>query len=218
MRVVRAGFPASGAWPRSVEMARTHVLSRLALLRLRFCVEVAAPVRVPPYKGDMLRRALLWYLGTLWCRQPERCRNGCQLPGECLFGRLIEPPVDPTWSLSICRLMGATPPPCYVLWDERDRRRDLKAGDRFHFELTLIGQAAIRQTPAFVAAMAIASERGIGRERLKGRLMRVDALVGPHGQPCLLFENGTWQSLRCASAMSTVGRGRRRPPTGAVDP
>jgi len=130
-------------------MARTHVLSRLALLRLRFCVEVAAPVRVPPYKGDMLRRALLWYLGTLWCRQPERCRNGCQLPNECLFGRLIEPPVGPNWSLSIRRLMGTTPPPCYVLWDEQDRRRDLQAGDRFHFELTLIGQAAIRQTPAF---------------------------------------------------------------------
>ncbi len=169
------------------------MLSELALLRLRFRVEVSAPVSLPPYKGDMLRRALLWYLGTIWCRQPERCRTGCQQPHECLFGRLLEPPVNLAWSEPIRRLMGSTPPPLYVLWDEQDRRRHLETGDLFHFELTLVGQAAIQQVPAFIAAMMAAAERGIGEERLRGRLRQVDALAGVRGQPCTLFENGTWQ-------------------------
>jgi hypothetical protein len=169
------------------------MLSHLRLMRLRFGMQVTAPARLPPYKGDMLRRALLWHLGTIWCRRPDRCRDGCQAPETCLFGQLLEPPPDPAWSEPIRRLMGPTPPPVYVLWDEQDRRRELDAGDRVHFELTLIGEAAIRQLPAFIAAMMVAGEQGIGRERLRARLEQVDALAGPDGQPLPLLANGVWQ-------------------------
>ena len=169
------------------------MLSQLRLMRLRFGLEVTTPASLPPYKGDGLRRALLWHLGTMWCRQPERCRNGCQSPHECLFGHLLEPPPDPAWSEPIRRLMGTTPPPAYVLWDMQDRRREVHAGDPFHFELTLIGEAAIRQLPAFIAAVMVAGERGMGREQLRARLDRVDALAGPNGQAHPLLVNGVWQ-------------------------
>ena len=162
-------------------------------MRLRFGLEVAARASLPPYKGDPLRRALLWHLGTMWCRQPERCRNGCRAPQVCAFGRLLEPQVDPAWSEPLRRLMGTTPPPAYVLWDEQDRRREVDAGELFHFELTLVGEAAIRQLPAFIAAMMVAGEQGIGRERLRARLERVDALAGPDGQAHPLLVNGVWQ-------------------------
>ena len=168
------------------------MLSRLHLMRLSFEMEVIAPVSLPPYKGDMLRHALLWHLGTIWCRQPNRCRNGCEMPEACLFGRLLEPPPDPAWSASIRRLMGSTPPPVYVLWDGQDRRREVQAGDRLPFELTLIGEPAIGQLPAFIAAMMVAGEQGIGRERLRARLARVDALSGPDGQPHPLLVDGVW--------------------------
>jgi hypothetical protein len=169
------------------------MLSQLHLMRLRFGLEVTSEARLPPYKGDVLRRALLWHLGTIWCCGPARCRNGCQTPDACLFGRLLEPPVDPTWSEPIRRLMGSTPPPAYVLWDEQDRRRQLVPGDAFCFELTLIGQAAIRQLPAFIAAVMVAAERGMGRPRLRGRLRRVDALAGPDGEAYPLLVEGVWQ-------------------------
>ncbi len=169
------------------------MLSELRLMRLRFELEVAAPARLPPYKGDLLRRALLWYLGTLWCRQPERCRNGCQRPRQCLFGFLLEPQPDPSWSQALQRLMGPTPPPGYALWDNQDRRREVDVGDWFRFELALIGSAAIQQLPAFVAALMVGGERGMGRERLKAVIRRVEALTGPDGQTVPLLVDGVWQ-------------------------
>jgi hypothetical protein len=90
--------------------------------------------------------------------------------------------------------MGTTPPPVYVLWDERDRRRQVRKGDRFSFELVLIGQAALAQLPAFVAAMMVAGERGMGRERLKGRLLQVDVLAGAENSAHTIFDRGTWLS------------------------
>jgi hypothetical protein len=177
-------------------------------MRLRFGMEVTAPASLPPYKGDMLRRALLWNLGTIWCRQPDRCRNGCQRPEACLFGLMFEPPPDPSWSEPIRRLMGPTPPPVYVLWDEQDRRREVDAGDRFHFQLTLIGQAAIRQLPAFVAAVMVAGERGIGREGLKARLNRVEVLDGPYGEVHPLLVNGLWQGDPVESMLLSYADGQ----------
>ena len=169
------------------------MLPQLRLMRLRFEMEIEADASLPPYKGDLLRRALLWHLGAIWCRQHNRCRNGCQSPHDCIFGTLLEPPLDPTWSEPIRRLMGTTPPPAYVLWDGQDRRRQVKAGDRLAFELVLIGQAAHQQLPAFIATTMVACERGMGRQRLKARLRRVEALTGPDGKAHPLLINGVWQ-------------------------
>jgi len=159
---------------------------------------VAADITLPPFKGDLLRRALLWYLGSIWCQQPKRCRHGCQTPEMCLFGHLMEPKVDPGWSEPIRRLMGQDPPPAYVLWDEQDRRCALKAGDPFHYQLVLIGQETLQQVPSFIAAMMVAAERGMGRQHLKGRLGRVDALDGMDGHAQPLFVDDTWQGAPLA--------------------
>lgn len=43
------------------------MLDHLRLMRLRFGLEVTSEASLPPYKGDLLRRALLWHLGTIWC-------------------------------------------------------------------------------------------------------------------------------------------------------
>jgi len=169
------------------------MLSRLSLLSLRFSLEVLTPARLPPYKGNLLRQALLWHLGPLWCRNPGRCRDGCAQPETCLFGRLIEPLPNDTWTEKMQRLMGATPPPAYVLWDMQDRRRAYQSGDTLSFELTLIGETAIRQQPAFVAAVLVAGERGLGRGRLKAHLMQVEALTGPDAVPQPFMVDGAWQ-------------------------
>ena len=169
------------------------MLSELRLLRLRFGLEVAAPTELPAYKGDMLRRALLWHLAAMWCLQPSRCAQGCEAPADCLFGQLLEPVTQPTWAEPIRRLMGGTPPPAYVLWDGGDRRPQVAARDPFSFELTLIGDAAIGQFPAFVAAFLVAAEQGIGQPRLKGRVQRVDVLTGMHSAARPLLMGHDWQ-------------------------
>ena len=169
------------------------MLSRLRLKRLRFSLEVSAPAQLPPYKGDLLRRALLWHLGSIWCRERDRCRERCQQPRDCLFGLLLEPVPDPNWSQPLQRLMGSTPPPAYVLWDDQNRRRQVEPGDPFSFELTLIGDTAAHQHLAFVAAVLAGAEAGMGRQRLKARLRGVEALIGSAGRAVPLFEDGVWQ-------------------------
>ncbi len=178
------------------------ILESLPISRLFFDMATLDEAEVPVYKGDTLRMALLWWLSEYWCTRPERCRTGCQEPHACLFGRLIEPPVDPSWSPSMQRLIGETPSPAYALWDNQDRRRLFAAGARWNFELTLIGELAQRQIPAVVAAVQQGAERGMGRIRLRSRVREVTALL-PSSETKLATEqpaaNGavlTWENLR----------------------
>jgi hypothetical protein len=157
------------------------ILDQLPLARLRFDLESLEASQVPAYKGDMLRMALLWWLSEFWCVMPERCREGCHHPAECLFGRLVEPPVDPAWPPSMRRLVGDTPPPAYAIWDRHDRRRQFEAGTNWSFELTLAGELALRQFPAVVAAVQQGAARGMGRVRLRSRLRQVGSLSGAEG-------------------------------------
>jgi hypothetical protein len=182
------------------------IIESLPLARLRFDLETLEPAEVPPYKGDLLRMALLWWLSEYWCPLPTRCRQGCQQPDTCFFGRLCQPVVDPNWPAQMQRLMGDTPPPAYVLWDQQDRRRTLQEGAAWSFELTLVGELALRQIPAVVAAVQQGAEQGMGRIRLRSRVQRVTARTGFDSStagPCLAeqrpHDDGTaltWQSFR----------------------
>lgn len=169
------------------------ILESLPISRLFFDLTTLDEAEVPVYKGDTLRMALLWWLSEYWCTMPERCRNGCQKPHECLFGRLIEPPANSSWSPSMQRLIGETPSPAYALWDDQDRRRMFAAGARWHFELTLVGELALRQIPAVVAAVQQGAERGMGRIRLRSRVREVTALL-PGKEQKLAIERQTANS------------------------
>jgi len=187
------------------------VLNALPLVRLHFDLEVRTAREVQPYKGDMLRMALLWWLSEYWCPLPGRCRHGCEHPDVCMFGRICTPDVDPVWPGKLRYLMGDAAPPAYVLWDMRDRRTHLQVGDHFGFELILVGDLAVSQIPAVVAAVQQGAEEGLGRERLHAKLRTVFAWTPStdapgdwtqlplavekpqDGQPVL-----TWQSYRLA--------------------
>ncbi|NMC03161.1 MAG: hypothetical protein GYA30_12405 [Chloroflexi bacterium] len=67
------------------------ILAALPLALLRFELETLEAATVPPYKGDLLRMALLWWLSEFWCPEPTRCREGCRRPDICMFGRLCTP-------------------------------------------------------------------------------------------------------------------------------
>jgi len=151
-------------------------IEQLPLARLRFDLQTLEASPVPAYKGDVLRMALLWWLSEFWCPMPDRCRHGCRRPDVCTFGRLCQPAVDPAWSPKIRHLVGDTPPPAYALWDLHDRRTYLDAGAAWGFELTLVGELALRQIPAIVAAVQQGAEQGMGRIRLRSRVRQVVAL------------------------------------------
>jgi hypothetical protein len=139
----------------------------------------------------MLRMALLWWLSEFLCQCRERCRNGCRLPQECLYGRICEPTLDPRWPPELQARMGATPPPAYALWDLHDRRTYLEPGAAWGFELTLIGALAVGQIPAIVTALVQGAEEGMIPDwlergpsrlpRLRSRVRRVAAWVPAAG-------------------------------------
>lgn len=187
------------------------VLNALPLVRLHFDLEVRTARNVQPYKGDMLRMALLWWLSEYWCPLPGRCRHGCQHPDVCMFGRICTPVVNPAWPGKLRYLMGHAAPPAYVLWDVRDRRTHLRAGDNFSFELVLVGELALSQLPSVVAAVQQGAEEGIGRQRVHAKLRTVYAWTpsasAPRGWERLVLaaeqlQDGqpvlTWQSYRLA--------------------
>jgi hypothetical protein len=153
------------------------ILDQLPLVRLHFQLQSHSAIDVPAYKGDMLRRALLWRLPWILCQnrqdwlqrrsagleeleEPRACEH-CQQPHTCLFARLCEPPCNPAWSLAVQRRAGRDPPPAYAVWDLRDRRTRLEPGDQWSFELLLVGKLALQHIPAFVTAVQEAAEMGM---------------------------------------------------------
>ncbi len=83
----------------------------------------------------------------------------------------------------------------YVTWDEADQRTQIAENQVFYFELALIGEIAIRQVPAFVAAMMVAGEQGIGRgqRQFKARLAQVTVLNSASESACALMTDGLWR-------------------------
>ena len=160
-----------------METITETILHSLNLARLRFDLTILHPAEVPPYKGDILRMALLWHLSDVLCPMDTRCRDGCRRPDTCMFGLLNEPPPDPKWPHKLRNLVGDKTPAAYVPWDLNDRRTHLRAGDPWAFEIALIGDLALSQLPAIVEAMHRGAENGIGRMKLRARLRRVSAIT-----------------------------------------
>ncbi len=160
------------------------IIDQLPIMRLGFALRSLQGAAVPPFKGDLIHKSLLWELSLRWCarRQGAQGRlsvscDDCPTPEGCLFARLIQPAANPAWSQATRMLVGNTPPPAYALWDMQDRRTRYWPGDGWGLELVLLGEAALQQGPAFIEAVARGAERGMGRERLRSRLEEVTALV-----------------------------------------
>lgn len=164
------------------------ILESLPLARLQLELESLETIEVPPYKGDLLRMALLWWLSEFWCPEEQRCCHGCRHPDVCLFGQLCEPAVNPAWSSATRRLIGDSPPPAYTLWDMRDRRTHIVAGSTWAFELTWVGRTAMQQIPAIVAAVQRGAEQGMGRIRWRNQVRRVSAWLPGDIQPRVLAD------------------------------
>jgi hypothetical protein len=97
------------------------ILSGLPLALLRFELETLEAASVPPYKGDLLRMALLWWLSEFWCPEPTRCREGCRKARYLYVRKTLHPCrgfLLVTTKCGNCSALRA--PGAYVLWDERD--------------------------------------------------------------------------------------------------
>lgn len=145
-----------------------------AIQRYRFVLEAHDPIVLPEYEGSALRGLLGHGLKRTVCVTRARACDGCLLLRSCPYPAVFETPAPPAGDAP--QRTSHVPHP-FVLGVDPAQPRRLETGDRFHFELTLIGEAD-RQLPYLIHAVSTAGERGIGARRQRFGIQRVDQETG----------------------------------------
>jgi hypothetical protein len=144
----------------------------LTFARFRLYLRVQTLMVLPPYKGAVFRGAFGSSLRRLVCvaQQPD-CRP-CLLHERCLYVALFEPPPPPGFA-EAGKFQQAPRP--YVLNPPLTNRQAFHPGDTLSFDFTLIGPA-IEALPYFVYIFDKIGCRGLGPERGKFEIIKVDIL------------------------------------------
>ena len=147
--------------------------THLPIGRYAVTLEALDPVELSHFSAATLRGAFGWSFKRMVCYQPqvERC-DGCLLRAQCPY-----PPVfEPRPAAGTIFHAGSDAPSPYVLRPPTDERRLFQAGERFRFEVVLMGDA-IGLLPYFAVALQQLEESGVGRRRGRVRVTRIEALT-----------------------------------------
>ncbi len=147
---------------------------RIALSRYRFRLEALEALGLPEYLGSTLRGGFGAIFRKLACPGSRLRGNECPLPQQCPYHLIFEPSPPP--EAPALRNLDEIPRP-FVIVPPAVSERVYQAGAAFSFDLTLIGKA-IPFLPYFIVAFKELGNQGLGRERKKFRLNRID-LVDP---------------------------------------
>jgi hypothetical protein len=152
--------------------------SSFRLARYRFTLTARDPIRVPPFKGSTLRGGFGHAFKHLVCFQPEvKTCASCLLRYTCPYSYVFETPVPP--DAEVLSKNDRAPRPL-VIEPPLDRRTDYPPGERLTFHVTLVGRA-MDFLPYFLVAFQELGRQGLGRERGRFKLSRVEALA-PFGE------------------------------------
>jgi hypothetical protein len=179
-------------------MRRVGVPSSLTLAHYRLALEPLETLYLPAFKGSVLRGGFGHVFKRLVCIQSKPCGDRCALGSACPYGYVFE--TSPPKDSEVLSTHEAVPRP-FVIEPPPDRRREIPAGERLMFGLTLVGRC-INYLPYFVAVFRELGDVGLGRSRGKYRLLAVDA-VPPYGGPKRPIYRAEEDVVRTAD--STVG-------------
>lgn len=158
--------------PFILDATENQVIPSLPCERFRLTFHVTSLMVLPPYKGGIFRGAF----GNAFRRSVCAIRGTdcaeCMLRGQCLYVSLFEPPPPPGFA-DAAKFHHAPAP--YVLNPPLDNRQSYKPGETLFFELILMGRA-IDALPYFVYSLIEMGRLGLGRERGRYELTRVDLL------------------------------------------
>ena len=144
-----------------------------AVLDLGFEVRLERPLKWPSFAGGLLRGVFGAALRHIGCMTGYRTCAGCPLIRTCPFPLLFDPPPRDLSAAGIRRTQQGLPPPFVLLVPPNGcgQGRDIRFGMR------LFGPA-IERFAFVVEAWRRAIARGIGRERVPGRLLAVRDTIG----------------------------------------
>ncbi len=153
--------------------------------RFRFTIKVASLMVLPPYKGAVFRGAFGNAFRRVVCAVPRADCAACLLRRQCLYVAFFEPP--PPSDYPDAAKFSTAPAP-YVLNPPLTSRQAFHPGDLLDFEMVLIGPA-IEALPYFIYTFTELGRMGLGRERGKYDLVKVDLLRGEEVSP--VYDGGT---------------------------
>ena len=150
-----------------------YSLPAIPFLRLGFTLRARGAVRLPPFKGSMLRGAFGHALrGSVCTMGPSQPCGTCRLRRVCVYTRLFEtflegepPPL----------LKGVSEAPRPYVFEPQDERRDFAPGDPLDFDLVLIGQA-MELEPYAVLAVERMAAAGLGADRAPFEMVRAETV------------------------------------------
>ena len=141
----------------------------LPLARYRFTFRLHAPLRLPDYAGSLLRGQFGAALRRVACMTDAPTCEGCPLRATCPYPAIFEAPAPAEHAM---QNFSHVPNP-YVVEPPTFGTRHIDAGGTLQFGLVLFGRA-VAQLPLVSFALQRAVEGGLGRERARGVLERIE--------------------------------------------
>ncbi len=157
--------------------------------RFRFSLRLTSLMVLPPYKGGVFRGAFGAVFRRVVCAYRRAECADCLLAPKCLYTSFFEPPPPPDYPDA--GKFNQAPAP-FVLNPPLTNRQAFHPNDSLDFELVLMGPA-VEALPYFVYTFMELGRQGLGRERGKYELTRIDLLRGK--EKIQVYDGGT-QTLR----------------------
>ncbi len=172
--------------------------SHFALVYYRFTIRALDELRLPTYKGSVLRGGFGHVFKRLVCTYPRLCNQRCQLGNECPYGYVFE--TSPPVNTEVLSLNQQIPRP-YIIEAPRDRREVILPGEQLTFGLTLIGHS-MNFFPHFLAVFRELGWQGLGRTRGRYELLAIDAVSPFEGRVQEVYRLGK-QEVRITDLLVT---------------
>lgn len=199
--------------PRAATSPTTSLPAGLPLLRARVTMRLLEGAALPRFKGAMLRGGFGYAFQRAAC--PQACwRNSeaCTITPLCPYRWVFETPHPP----DVPHLHGLRDVPRpFVIEPPLDDRTSYAAGDALEFVLVLIGRG-IDHLPYFLFAFEQLGRMGLGKQRARARLERVEALTAWQPTGRVIYRDG--EVLTSSEPLPTIepemiaARARNLPP------
>lgn len=149
------------------------MLEGFRLAKFRLEVEAREPLHLSRFIGSTLRGGFGYTFKGLVCIVEHRNCSICLLRDRCVYPYIFETPVPP--GSARMRRYRTAPHPFVLAWDGLSKNH-FAAGERFAFELTLIGRA-IDYLPYFIYVFDELGRRGLGRARGRYELLGIYSIA-----------------------------------------
>jgi CRISPR-associated endoribonuclease Cas6 len=154
-------------------------LKGLSLAKYRFTLRTKETLILPAYKGSTLRGGFGSVFHKIICVNKNKDCSNCPLRNKCIYSYIFEtsPPPDSPY-LSKYKSI----PRPFILEPPLEEKRKYEEGDILYFNLILIGRA-IDYLPYFIFAFQQLGETGLGKEKARYELIKVEFVKESSGSP-----------------------------------